>query len=681
MPKRSTSRHMRSVGSTSAGSDAANRSRKWQRTMDWMVSAGLVLLVAVAYLQVVRFEFVNYDDPTYVPDNPQVQDGFSLGGIGWAFTTFETANWYPLTWLSLMLDCQMFGPRPGGHHLMNAALHAANAVLLFIVLRRMTATRWRSAAVAALFAVHPLHVESVAWIAERKDVLSTLFFLLSLLAYARYCDSPSLGRWLLVFLSMALGLMAKSMLVTLPAVLLLLDYWPLRRWEKGGRWKAEGERPSVTLVGKAESCDLKSEIRDLKSENCDPPSAFPLLPPFLFPRSAFLEKLPLLALSLAVAFVTLVAQVNKGATAMLHGRADLPVRLASATIAYAKYLAMTVWPAGLAVYYPYDFHPSPWRTAGAAILLLAVTCGAAWFIRRAPYLAVGWLWYLGTLVPVIGLVQVGSQAMADRYCYIPTIGLFVAIVWAVGDLAKWLSWSESKRRVVLAGTGSATLAAFLVGAHYQVGCWANSARLFRHAQAVTGENPVACESLGDALLHQGKYDLAEAQFRKVLVMDPDHYRQTPAEVAQALAGQGRIGEAIAFVHEAIPETTERAKAMNNLAMFLASQLLHVSEAIKLFQEVIELAPQKPEGLKNLAWIYATCPDRRFRNGPEAVDLARRACELSGWSNAQFRQTLADAYLEAGAPDRAIEELRAIQRLNPKDQAAARQLESIIRQRR
>ena len=245
MPKRSRLKRKRSAARTSA------RWRGW--TVDWLAAAGLVLLVAVAYFQVLPFEFVNYDDTIYVPDNPQVRDGFSLGGLGWAFTTFETANWYPLTWLSLMLDCQIFGPWPGGHHLVNAALHAVNTVLLFIVLRSMTAARWRSAAVAALFAVHPLHVESVAWISERKDVLCTTFFLLTLLAYRRYVAAPSFARGGLVFLGMALGLMTKSMLVTLPAVLLLLDFWPLEQGagsgEQGGRAQRKG----------------KFVIRDLKS--------------------------------------------------------------------------------------------------------------------------------------------------------------------------------------------------------------------------------------------------------------------------------------------------------------------------------------------------------------------------------------------------------------------------------
>ena len=664
---------------TSAGPGPAKPRRDWRWASDWIVATGLALLVAAAYAQVLRFEFVNYDDTVYVPDNPHVRAGFSLEGIGWAFTTFETANWYPLSWLSLMLDCQLFGPRPGGHHAVNAALHAANSILLFIVLRRMTGTRWRSAAVAAIFAAHPLHVESVAWIAERKDVLSTLFFLLTLMAYQRYALRPSFARWVLVFLGMALGLMAKSMLVTLPVVLLLLDLWPLG-------------------------------------------------------RKALLEKLPLLALALAIAAVTLAAQASKGATAMLYGRADLPVRLANAAIAYVKYLAMTAWPADLAVYYPYNFHPSAWRAIAAALLILTLTAWALWRLRqggshRVPghplvgrewsAVAVGWLWYLVTLVPVIGLVQVGSQAIADRYCYIPSIGLFMAFVWGAVELCrsrakmietrsaseegkrfprlrfgllcsgpnvsfstantilKCLPWPAGMHRIAIAAAGAAVLAALVVATHYQVSCWINSERLFRHALAISGDNPVACENLGDALLHRGKYVEAEAQFRKVLAMDAEHYRQTPPELAQSLAGQGRIDEAVASLQETIHENSEKARAMNDLALFLAPRQ-RVGEAIGLLQEAIRLAPQEPAGPGDLAWIYATCPDHRFRNGPKSVELARRACELSGGSDARFRQTLADAYLETGDVGRAAEELRAVLRLNPRDLAAAGKLQSILR---
>ncbi len=665
-----------------------------------------MLLVAVAYAQVVRFEFLNYDDTIYVPDNPHVRSGFSPGGIAWAFTTFETANWYPLTWLSLMLDCQIFGPWASGIHAVNAALHAANAVLLFIVLRRMTWTRWRSAAVAALFAVHPLHVESVAWIAERKDVLSTLFFLLTLLAYERYAASPRFSRWLVVFLCMALGLMAKSMLVTLPVVLFLLDFWPLGR--VGGRRKVRNEMPKQEEVstGKSEISDLKSQISNLGSQISSPPLRGPL--PGVSTISLIVEKLPLLALSLATAAVTVAAQSSKGATEMLYGRADLPVRLANAAIASVKYIAMTVWPARLAVYYPYDFYPSPWLSVSAAVLLVVLTSVAIVCliqssrqtlsaVRRddpaserdsglgltggrhsesacyyAP-LAVGWLWYLITLVPVIGLVQVGSQAMADRYCYIPSIGLFMAFVWAAGELCGRVPHC----RTVLAGAGMAILAVLLVATWRQTDYWINSEQLFRHALTITGENPVACENLGDALLHQGKYAAAEVQFREVLAMDPEHFRQTPPELAQALAGQGRIADAIAFVHEAIRKDAERAAAMNNLALFLAPKG-HVREAIELLQKAIELAPEQPLARRNLAWIYATCPDRRFRDGPKAVELARRACELSQWEDAKCRQALADAYLETGDVDRAIDELRAAVRLDPSNRTAAEKLESLLR---
>lgn len=702
--------------------------------VDGIIGAGLVLLVAVVYLQTLRFDFVNYDDTAYVPENRQVRDGCSLGGVGWAFTTFETANWYPLTWLSLMLDCQVFGPWPGGHHAVNAALHAANAVLLFLVLWRMTAARWRSAAVAALFAVHPLHVESVAWIAERKDVLSTLFFLLTLWAYQGYVKQSNFRRGALVFLSMALGLMSKAMLVTLPGVLFLLDFWPLRSsWEQGGggrqkaeggqgrgeggRRKEEGGRRKETLTNHLENRDLQSLISDRSLANSQSASGRVEYPACSRLRASCSLLLPLLALSLTTAAVTLAAQASKGATAMLHDQAGPSVRLANAAIAYVWYLRRIIWPADLAVYYPYDFHPSTWPTVGAALLLLLATAAAVCCIwqssrRRVSacgrsavgpavptagpvqkpevsggrhtecgcYLAVGWLWYVGTLVPVIGLVQVGSQAMADRYGYIPSIGVFLAIVWAAADLARWLSGPEL-RRIALVASSSAILAVLLVVAHRQASYWIDSEQLFLHALAITGDNPVACENLGDALLHQARYAEAEAQFRKVLAMDAPHNQQTPPELAQALQGQGRLGELMAVVRETISEKSARAAVLNNLALFLAIPPQNrVAEAIQLLREAIELVPQQPLGPRNLAWIYATCPDGRFRNGPKAVELARRACELSQWKNAFCRQTLADAYLESGDRERAIAELQAVIRLSPQDAAAGRQLESLAGRR-
>jgi protein O-mannosyl-transferase len=643
MPMRSRSNRTRS--SAPAGAAKRRSVRGW--LIDATIAAGLALLVAVAYAQVVRFEFVNYDDTVYVPDNPHVRSGFSLEGVGWAFTTFETANWYPLSWLSLMLDCQVFGRnQPGGHHAVNAVLHAANAILLLIVLRKMTGLRWRSAVVAALFAVHPLHVESVAWIAERKDVLSTLLFLLTLLAYGRYAARPNLGRWLAVFSLMALGLLAKSMLVTLPAVLLLMDFWPGQRAEGQPEDARQGAAPRAAR------------------------GSFAWL---------IAEKLPLVLLSVAIAVVTVCAQMSKGATLMLDDRATLTIRLANAALAYVKYLGMFVWPFDLAVYYPYNFHPSPWTAAGAALLVLALTTAAVWCLRQGRFvpLAAGWLWYVFSLVPVIGLVQVGSQAMADRYTYIPSIGISLAIVWAMTDLTRGLLHSPERRRVVLAAAASVIIAVLLVAAHRQAGYWINSEQLFRHALAITEDNPVACENLGDSLLHQRRFAEAEVQFRMVLKMDARHFQKdTPEELARALDGQGRIADIVTVLQETIPDNSVRALTMNNLALILAPKGL-VPLAIRLLQEAIRLAPQEPTAMKNLAWIYATCPDRRFRDGFQAVELARRACELSQWKNAACRRTLADAYLEAGDPEHAIQELRAVIESGSADGATAQQLESLL----
>ncbi len=642
--------------------------------LNWIIAAGLVLLVSVAYVQSLGFELTNYDDTAYVPDNAHVRGGFSWGGIGWAFTTYETANWYPLTWLSLMLDCQLFGPRPGGHHAVNAVLHAVDAVLLFIVLWRMTGRRWASAAVAALFAVHPLHVESVAWIAERKDVLSTLFFLLTLLAYHRYAARPSFRRWCLVFASMALGLLCKSMLVTLPFVLLLLDYWPLGRMvsRRVGQDRVAGAGPPMSAKARNRWAGARK-------------FAGPTL-------RLLLEKLPLLALSAATAVVTVMAQASQGATAMLAAETPLPLRLANAAIAYVKYLGMTFWPADLAVFYPYDFHPRPMLIAASIAVLVAVTLLALALVRRAPYLVVGWFWYLGILVPTIGLVQVGAQGLADRYTYIPSIGIFLAVVWAVADWQRWCaiearSASEEPKAtprlrfgLVWSLAAAVVLAALLVLTQQQVSYWANSERLFRHALAVTGDNPVSCESLGDTLLHHDRYAEAEEQFRKVLAMDvAKHFSQTPVEMAQALEKQGgtKVQEAIALMRNALRDNPKDAQAMNELAMILGRRMLDMGEAIDLLKNAIELEPKQAAPKKNLAWIYATCPDRRFRNGPEAVKLARQACELSDWSNAGYRLTLADAYLEVGDRQRAVEELRAAAKLSPQDGTISARLQGLL----
>ena len=361
------------------------------------IAFGLVAVTLTVYAQVMSHQFIILDDNRYIRENPIVNQGLTLTGIAWAFTTFHAANWHPLTWLSHMLDSQIFGLNAGGHLLINALIHASNTLLLFLFLRRVTGAQWRSAVVAALFALHPLHVESVAWAAERKDTLSTFFGLLTLVAYARYVETTSWKRYALVAVALALGLMAKPMLVTWPFVLLLLDYWPLRRfqWQRG--------------------TGTEGFIRAL----------VPLIR----------EKLPLFCLVVASMAITFIAQSHGGAVSTL---ANVPVslRLSNAIVSYAKYLFLTVWPSDLAAYYPLPRTGAPvWQLACAIVLLAVITALALCQARERPYLLMGWLWFVGTLVPVIGLVQVGSAAMADRYYYVPSIGLFVAFVFGLSDLA------------------------------------------------------------------------------------------------------------------------------------------------------------------------------------------------------------------------------------------------------
>jgi Flp pilus assembly protein TadD len=666
MPRKSRSRSTAGGGRSAAAGPAARTVSVAARPRRLGPTAGicllLVLLVAVAYAPAVRCDFVNYDDPAYVSENRVLAGGFSWHGVAWAFTTLTGANWHPVTWLSHMLDCQLFGLDPGWHHAVSVALHAASAVLLFLACWRMTRARWPSAMLAALFALHPLHVESVAWLSERKDVLSTFFFMLTLLAYSFYVQRPSVARYGLVALSTALGLMSKPMLVTLPLVLLLLDYWPLGRFSAVGGSPAEGGRSAAW--GK---------------------------------RALWLglEKLPLLALAAASATITLIAQSRMGATKMLGGELTLAVRLGNAIVAYAAYLGMALWPARLAVFYPYIPDRPAWQIAASAVLILVLTAaaigpGTRW-MRRRPYLAVGWFWYLATLVPVLGLVQVGAQSMADRYTYIPLIGVFLAAVWGVADVAARCrahacvgipsstdceAASGTRSRTVLTAAAVAILLGCLLLTNRQVRYWTDSEALFRRALAVTPDNPVAHEGLGDALLRQGRDAEAEVEFRRVLRLDAEHYLQTPCELAKALNNQGRPEEAVACLREVVRAHPENARAQNDLAMLLARRG-QVGEAIALLREALRLEPDRPEGMHNLAWILATCPDRRFRDGPEAVELARRACDLCDRQNPQYLRTLADAYVESGELAQAEQELQAALGLKPQDADTHWQLGKVL----
>ncbi len=435
------------------------------RRVPLLLGAALALLTLAAYLPMLHNGFVNLDDGFYVTGNPHVREGITRASVAWALTANVANNWHPLTLLSHQLDVHLFGLDPAGHHATSLLLHLANTLLLFAVLRGMTGALWRSAAVAALFAVHPAHVESVAWVAERKDVLSALFWILAMAAWTGYARRPSLSRYLLAALMMILGLMAKPMVVTLPFALLLLDVWPLERLGLG--WKR--------LIA---------------------------------------EKLPLLALSAAASLVTLRYQRTSLAPLDL---VPWSLRLANAAVSYAAYLGKLLLPRNLAVFYPIPLSIPPWEVAGAAALLAALTALAVWKARQAPWLLAGWLWFLGTLVPVIGLVQVGRQGMADRYTYIPSIGLFVTIVWGI---AWGIAALARERRMILVTAAVAAILALAMGTWIQVGYWRDSVALYRHTLAVTRGNYVAHLGLAKALVVKRDWEGAAEQYRAALALRP-----------------------------------------------------------------------------------------------------------------------------------------------------------------
>jgi tetratricopeptide (TPR) repeat protein len=466
----------------------------------------LVALVWAVYGSVGSNGFVAYDDPSYVQENPVVKLGLTADGVRWAFTTWTVANWHPLTWLSHMLDVQLFGVDPAWHHRENVLWHCANALLLLAFLHRTTGGWWRSALAAALFAVHPLRVESVAWISERKDVLSTFFFLLALLAYVAYVRRPSPLRYLAIALSFALGLLAKPMVVTLPAVLLLLDVWPLRRL------------PAGRLTAAA---------------------LWPLLR----------EKLPLFALSAVSSAVTFLAQAHGGAVRSVQGL-PLSARAANAVVSAVAYLGKTLWPTDLAVLYPHPgYRPGgipAWKVAFATALLLGITAIALREARRRPYLLAGWGWYLVTVLPVIGLLQVGQQGMADRYTYLPLIGPVFAAVWAAGEAVERLRVP----RAALAVTGLVLVLGAASFARVQAGYWRDSLTLFDHATRVTEDNRIAWKNVGSARFERGEPAEALAAFAEAARIDPDD-PDLWFDQGLALSALGRYGEATSHFERAI----------------------------------------------------------------------------------------------------------------------------------
>ena len=565
----------------------------------------LAVLTLAAYSQVFRCGFTNYDDDDYVTANRHVQS-VTWHNIIWTFNIGYASNWHPVTWLSHMLDYRLFGLNPVGHHLINLLLHIANVLLLLLILTRMTSrpgspqagSLWRSGVVAALFALHPLHVESVAWIAERKDVLSTLFFMLTILAYLAYVDKPRISRYSLVMALFALGLMAKPMLVTLPFVLLLLDYWPLDRIRQG--WN---------LVW---------------------------------------EKIPLIVMGAGSSVLTYLAQ-QKGGALNAFEVTSLGVRASNAVVSYANYVSKTVWPEHLAAAYPLSGgNLSTLAIVSSTVFLALVTIIAIRRRRRQPYLLFGWLWFLGTLVPVIGIVQVGAQAMADRYTYIPLTGLFVVVVWSVPDLfLETKRWGDGGMgrwggKVTILGrvVTCLVIGALAVTTWIQVGYWRDSVTLLEHAIAVTRDNYIAHNSLGSAYAELGRTDDAIREYREALRISPN-YSFARTNLAAQLQKQGRLAEAVEIGRQAAEMNPQSAETHYDTALIL-HQNGDLDGAVREYLEAIRIRPDFPEAHNNLATVYYFKGD--YASAWKEVYVCR---SQGGAPNPDFLRALAEKMPDPG----------------------------------
>jgi protein O-mannosyl-transferase len=519
--------------------------------LDLLIYLALLLATFAVYAQVRNFDFVNYDDGDFITDNLNVRQGLTAQGLEWALTSGYEGNWVPLTWVSHMLDCQFFGLDSGWHHLHNVLLHALAAVMLCMFLQRATGTRWRSALAAFLFALHPLHVQSVAWVAERKDVLSACFSFLTLWLYVRYAERPSTGRYLAVALGFWLGLMAKPMMVTLPFVLLLLDYWPLARLGQRG-------------------------------------------------RKAIWEKLPLLGLAGAATTITYLAQKHAAAVNLV----PLEARLANTIHSYALYILQTFWPARLAVLYPYprDFAFAFLPLLADGILLAVVTTGVIVLRGRAPYLLMGWGWFVVTLVPVIGLVQVGDQAHADRYMYIPMVGLLVMLIWGAAEILEKL-----RAKTLAIPLAAAACLASAVVSWVQVGYWRNGETLFRHALAVTNDNKIANTNLGNYLMSSGRLSEALPYFETAVRIDPE-MGSARNNLGLALGRMGRLPDAIAQLQIAVRLWPDSPDPHTNLGTALA-QAGRLPEAAAEFEAALRMDPNDAIVQRNLGQALSGIPGR------------------------------------------------------------------------
>jgi len=648
----------------------------------WIVLA-LIIAVLAIYSQARHFEFVNYDDPDYVTDNSHVRPGLTVTGIVWAFTSSYAANWVPVTWISHMADVSLFGLDPGRHHLSNVVLHALSTVLLFLALRRMTGTQWRSAMVAFLFALHPLHVQSVAWVAERKDTLSAAFWMMALYAYAHYAERPDARRYALLMAAYGASLLAKPMGVTFPFVLVLLDIWPLRRFESLGK--------------------------------------------------AIREKIPLLVLAAVVSVATFFAQRGGGAV-MSVAAIPLGIRVANAFVSYVAYLAQMIWPANLSVFYPYPAMIPAGNTAGATIAVAGISV-MAWRAQGHRYFTTGWFWYLFTLLPVIGLLQVGEQARADRYTYLPLIGVAIVVAWGAAELAH--SWP----RTLVAGLAGVVCIGYAAATWREIGYWKNTEALmgraievnpddyvahdnlgealrrrrrtdeaivhFREAARIRPQSVEAHNNLGDALIAQGKVEEGAAHLQEALRLNPD-FPEAHVNLGTALEKSGRPAEAMAEYRKAVELRPDSAPALTGLGSALVAAgdteegIRRLREAIQLrpeyadahyglgialagsrqineaageFAETIRLSPDDAEAHYNLGTAFGA--QGRI---PEAIEQFRIALRLRPeYANAEFNLGKALAYLDRY--DEAIQHIEAGLRLNPSLADAREALDALRETRR
>ena len=578
------------------------RAATLETRQSWIVRLTICFaLVAITWFvfgQTLRFGFVNYDDPEWVSQNPHITSGFTTEGVVWAFQRVHAG---PLASISHMLDCALYGTNAGGHHFSNVAFHSAAAVLLFLVLSQMTGAVWRSAFVAALFAIHPLRVESVAWVTERKDVLSGLFFALTLGAYARFVRRPSLARYLALSSAFILGLLSKGTLVTLPVVLLLLDYWPLRRvqmlavggpaftWLRRGRQKFATANPPPPGRGGSDGDSGERQRRSLSE--------------------LIVEKIPLFALSIASAVLTLFMHT---AGLVSVQAAPLPARMANALVGSVTYIGQMFYPAGLMAFYGYGRIPAG-EVALSAVILIGLSAGAIALRKRHPYLLTGWFWYLTMLAPVSGIVQAGLQAHADRYTYLPQIGLYFIVAWGIGELTRRLFY----RRRILAVAALIVIGTLAFTAHNLTGYWRDSEALWTRAITVDPQNDFAHASLADLLLREGRVDESVAHSEAALEINPSN-----------------------------------ADALNNLALAI-SRKGRLPEAIVHWKRSLELQPGNLNARCNLAWVLATAPDASLRDGPQAVELVEQVAAGTGHANVTVLQILGAAYAQSGRFSEAI----------------------------